>query len=182
MSSFPEPKSFALPTPLGLFALSTAGGKVRTASLREPGALGPSRPRELDPLERELEARVRAYFEGRAEALEGALVEPEGTPFQRAVWDALRRIPMGEVRSYGELARTLGRAGAARAVGGACAANPVVLFVPCHRAVGAEGALTGYAFGLARKRWLIAHEKGLGGRMPAAWFASAGPSRSSRQR
>jgi O-6-methylguanine DNA methyltransferase len=80
-----------------------------------------------------------------------------GTPFQRLVWEALRRIPPGEVRTYGEVARAVGRPGAARAVGSACGANPVVIIVPCHRAVGADG-LGGFGPGLDIKRRLLALE------------------------
>jgi methylated-DNA-[protein]-cysteine S-methyltransferase len=82
-------------------------------------------------------------------------VRPEGTAFQRAVWAALAAIPRGETRTYGELARALGRPRAARAVGAACGANPIAVLIPCHRAVGARGALTGYAWGLARKAALL---------------------------
>ncbi len=82
-----------------------------------------------------------------------------GTVFQRRVWQALRRIPRGETRSYGEIARAVGRPSAVRAVGAACGANPVALLVPCHRAVRADGGLGGYAWGLDRKRRLLALEK-----------------------
>jgi len=77
------------------------------------------------------------------------------TPFQRAVWDALRAIPYGETRSYGELARAIGKPGAARAVGAACGANPWPIIVPCHRVIAADGALGGYSAGLKWKRVLL---------------------------
>ena len=80
-----------------------------------------------------------------------------GTPFQRAVWEALRAIPYGQTLSYGALAARLGSS--ARAVGGAVGRNPIALIVPCHRVVGADGSLTGYAGGLERKRWLLALEQ-----------------------
>lgn len=103
-------------------------------------------------------ASVRAYFGGDARALEGLSVATGGTPFQREVWAALRAIPAGETRSYGQLAAAIGRPKAVRAVGLANGANPVGIIVPCHRVVGANGTLTGYAGGLERKRWLLAHE------------------------
>lgn len=81
-----------------------------------------------------------------------------GTKFQLSVWDALLKIPYGETVSYGQLARALGIA-AAQAVGGAVSRNPVSLIVPCHRVVGADGSLTGYAGGVARKQWLLALEQ-----------------------
>ncbi|MFE7855034.1 methylated-DNA--[protein]-cysteine S-methyltransferase [Streptomyces sp. NPDC057403] len=83
-----------------------------------------------------------------------------GTPFQRTVWDQLRRIPYGETRSYGELADALGSPGASRAVGLANGKNPIGIIVPCHRVVGADGSLTGYGGGLPRKRRLLDFERG----------------------
>ena len=80
---------------------------------------------------------------------------PFGTPWQLAVWDSLLAIPFGETTSYGELARRLGRPSASRAVGAAVGRNPIGLVIPCHRVVGSSGALTGYAAGLDRKRWLL---------------------------
>ena len=85
-------------------------------------------------------------------------METAGTPFQQTVWAALRKVQPGSTASYGELAASIGRAGAARAVGSANANNPVALAVPCHRIVGSDGSLTGYAGGIDRKRWLLEHE------------------------
>ena len=82
----------------------------------------------------------------------------EGTPFQREVWEAIRAIPQGETLSYSDLAAAVGRPRAVRAVGAATGANPVSILVPCHRVVGSNGALTGYAGGLERKRRLLEHE------------------------
>ena len=84
-----------------------------------------------------------------------------GTPFQRSVWTMLQQIPAGQVRSYGELAKSLGRPGAARAVGAANGANPVAVLVPCHRAVAADGSLHGYAWGLEMKGELLGREGAL---------------------
>jgi methylated-DNA-[protein]-cysteine S-methyltransferase len=85
-------------------------------------------------------------------------VEPPGTDFQRTVWAMLREIPFGTTRSYGELARELGKPNAARAVGRANATNPVALVVPCHRVIGSSGALTGFAYGVEIKRQLLTFE------------------------
>jgi len=101
------------------------------------------------------------YFDGELGALAAIPVRLEGTPFQRRVWEALRRIPAGHTASYAGLAGCVGAPRAARAVGRANALNPVSVVVPCHRVVGSKGALTGYAGGLARKRWLLAHERAL---------------------
>ena len=103
-------------------------------------------------------AAVTAYFGGDARALDGVPVKTGGTDFQRSVWAALRTIPAGETWSYGRLAQAIGKPAAVRAVGLANGANPVGVIVPCHRVVGANGTLTGYAGGLERKRWLLAHE------------------------
>jgi AraC family transcriptional regulator of adaptative response/methylated-DNA-[protein]-cysteine methyltransferase len=99
-------------------------------------------------------ARLTAYlYEG--DPCFDLAVDPRGTPFQRRVWEALRTIPRGETRTYGEVAAQIGSPGAARAVGAACGANPIGLLIPCHRVVGAGGSLGGYYWGLDRKRELL---------------------------
>lgn len=99
------------------------------------------------------------YLAGRGPCPDAPLDLP-GTPFQRRVWEALRTIPYGETCSYRQIAEGLGLGhGAARAVGGACAANPVALVVPCHRAVASNGRLQGFRWGLERKRALLALER-----------------------
>ena len=103
---------------------------------------------------------VRAYFAGDTAALDQVPTDGGGSPFQRLVWTALRKIPAGEIRSYGEVADRICRPGAARAVGLANSLNPVSLAVPCHRVVGRSGDLTGYGGGIERKRWLLAFEQG----------------------
>ena len=104
---------------------------------------------------------VRAYLAGDLWAVDAVVVEGGGTGFQRAVWGALRRVPAGEVSTYGGLAGRLGTRGA-RAVGAANGRNGVNIVVPCHRLVGADGGMVGYGGGLARKRWLLAHEARFG--------------------
>lgn len=103
---------------------------------------------------------VEAYFGGDLTAFDAVVVKTGGTVFQQAVWAALRAIPAGETRSYGQLAAAIGSPKAVRAVGLANGSNPVGVIVPCHRVIGANGTLTGYAGGLERKRWLLAHEAG----------------------
>jgi methylated-DNA-[protein]-cysteine S-methyltransferase len=102
--------------------------------------------------------RLAAYFDGDLAALDGIVVAPAGTPFERAVWAALRQIPAGATMTYGALAARLGRPAASRAVGHANGQNPAAIVIPCHRLIGADGRLTGYAGGLDRKRWLLRHE------------------------
>ena len=104
---------------------------------------------------------LEAYLEGDLRALGRIVVETGGTAFQREVWSALRRIPVGATTSYAALAAQIGRAKAVRAVGMANGANPVGVVVPCHRVIGSGGALTGYAGGMERKAWLLRHEGAL---------------------
>jgi methylated-DNA-[protein]-cysteine S-methyltransferase len=103
-------------------------------------------------------SRVEAYLDGTLDALDGIPVDTGGTAFQRRVWSRLRAITCGTTLSYGELATSIGRPKAIRAVGATNGRNPVALVVPCHRVIGADGSLTGYAGGLERKRWLLRHE------------------------
>lgn len=105
-------------------------------------------------------AQLADYFAGRRREFSLRLAA-HGTTFQQAVWAELQRIPPGETRTYGQLAAALGRHGAARAVGRANATNPICVVVPCHRVIGADGSLTGFAFGEAIKRRLLDHERPL---------------------
>lgn len=98
------------------------------------------------------------YFAGARTTFDVALA-PQGTGFQRQVWNALRRIPYGETSTYGAMAAALGAPNASRAVGAANGRNPVSIIVPCHRLVGSNGALTGFGGGVERKRWLLDHER-----------------------
>ena len=102
--------------------------------------------------------QLGAWFAGDRTRFDMPL-RPRGTPFQLAVWVALTEIPFGQTRTYGEIAARLGRPSAARAVGAANGRNPISIVVPCHRVIGSSGALTGYAGGVERKRWLLEHER-----------------------
>ena len=106
---------------------------------------------------REVLSQLLAYFEGER-SLFDLPITPQGTDFQQVVWSALRALRFGERVSYGELARRIGRPSASRAVGHANARNPIGIIIPCHRVIGAGGALTGYGGGLSRKQWLLEHE------------------------
>lgn len=130
----------------------------RTLGLLGAGA----EPGETPPVLVESVDWLDAYFAGRDPGPRPALA-PRGTSFQRLVWDELLTIPAGRTRTYGELARTLqartGRPCAARAVGGAVGRNPVSVIVPCHRVIGADGSITGYAGGAERKEALLRLER-----------------------
>ncbi|MDO4990241.1 MAG: methylated-DNA--[protein]-cysteine S-methyltransferase [Eubacteriales bacterium] len=162
-------RSCRLDTPLGLVILT--GDALALTSLRFVGQRyfpdtlpEPCGPDEL-PVFAQTADWLSLYFSGRDPGFLPPL-RPEGTPFRRAVWAALLRIPYGQTVSYGELAAALedqtgsGRV-SARAVGGAVGRNPISLLIPCHRVVGADGSLTGYAGGLERKRLLLRLEQGL---------------------
>ena len=118
-------------------------GRVELQPARDPG--GASRA-------------VDAYFAGDFATLDALPVASNGTAFQQQVWQLLREIPRGTTSTYGELARRIGNPAASRAVGLANGSNPIAIAVPCHRVIGADGSLTGYAGGMERKRWLLVHE------------------------
>lgn len=106
-----------------------------------------------------VDEQLREYFNGERKDFELKL-SPKGTEFQHQVWKLLNEIPFGETRSYGQLANQLGNQGASRAVGRANATNPIAIIVPCHRVIGTNGTLTGYAGGLSMKEKLLAFEQG----------------------
>ena len=164
-----EGHGHVVPSPIGDLTLHVAGGAVTAvnfgrAPTRDGAVPGISatapKTSTAAPVESVLQAadeQLAAYFS--CELREFVLpLRPAGTPFQLAVWEALRHIPYGETVSYGELAAWLGRPGAARAVGRANALNPLPVIVPCHRVIGADGTLTGYAGGLSVKCMLLALE------------------------
>jgi len=106
------------------------------------------------PLLDEAECQLKEYFDGARKSFDLPL-SLRGTPFQMAVWDALQKIPYGETRSYGDIARQVGRPGGARAVGMANNRNPISIIIPCHRVIGADGKLVGYGGGLDKKAFLL---------------------------
>jgi methylated-DNA-[protein]-cysteine S-methyltransferase len=108
-----------------------------------------------------------AFFAGALRALDAIEVRTGGTDFHRCVWAALRRIPPGATTTYSQLALTIGKPGACRAVGLANGANPIGIVVPCHRVIGVDGRLTGYGGGIERKRWLLNHERQWESNIPA---------------
>lgn len=148
-------------SPIGRLLLSSDGEAVTglymdTPDQPLPEAAGWAR----DPAAGALPLAIRQldeYFAGTRRDFELPL-KPQGTTFQRRVWDALVGIPYGATWSYGELARRIDNPHASRAVGLANGRNPISIVVPCHRVIGGNSSLTGYAGGLERKRWLLAHE------------------------
>ncbi|MDM9629985.1 methylated-DNA--[protein]-cysteine S-methyltransferase [Robiginitalea aurantiaca] len=142
-----------IPTPLGTARIIGDHKGITEISVTDDAIANHVVPAALEPACRQL----REYFEGSRETFDIPL-HPEGTPFQRKVWAALLEIPFGQRISYLELAKRLGDPKSVRAVAGANAKNPVWILIPCHRVIGTDGSLTGYAGGLYRKKWLLNHE------------------------
>lgn len=118
-----------------------------------------SHPQRLDASPHKgLRQRLQAYFAGELNSINDIPVNPGGTPFQQQVWLTLRSIPLGTIVTYGELAKRIGKPSACRAVGMTNSLNPISIVLPCHRVIGTNNKLTGYAGGLERKRWLLQHE------------------------
>jgi methylated-DNA-[protein]-cysteine S-methyltransferase len=151
------PKSACLTTPIGLVQVTVdgRGAVVRVAFVDDANAEDPPEGSALHTAI----GQLADYFNGRRETFELEL-RPEGTEFEHRVWSELRAIPHGSTDSYGAIAARLGQGGLSRAVGLANARNPIAIMIPCHRVVGGGGDLTGYAGGLWRKKWLLAHESG----------------------
>lgn len=155
-----------MPSPVGALTLVASDAGL-TAILWEndrPGRvkLGAMEEAPDHPLLIEAERQIRDYFAGERTSFSVPL-DFRGTDFQKSVWAALLTIPFGETRSYGEIARQIGRPGASRAVGAANGRNPLSIIAPCHRVIGTNGALTGFAGGLAAKEALLGMERGVKG-------------------
>jgi len=151
-----------LPSPVGLLKL-VAGDAGLVAILWENDdparvRLGAMTERPDHAVLAETSRQLGDYFAGKRQRFTVRL-DFRGSDFQKQVWAALLAIPFGETRSYGEIAHQLGRPSASRAVGAANGRNPISIIAPCHRVVGANGALTGFAGGLAAKRFLLDHER-----------------------
>ena len=131
-------------------AIAFAGDRTEQAKINFPRA-------EDHPIINAATEQLAMYFDGTLKVFDLPL-DLRGTNFQKRVWKLLLEIPFGETRTYGDLARTLGNAGASQAVGAANGKNPVAIVVPCHRVIGASGHLTGYAGGMDKKKFLLTHE------------------------
>jgi methylated-DNA-[protein]-cysteine S-methyltransferase len=140
-------------TPLGIAMIIGDQNGVSVISVQDSGAVSERIPSELQ----QVVSQLNDYFEGKRNHFDFPL-NPEGTPFQQKVWSALLEIPFGKTVSYLELSKKLGDVKAIRAVASANGKNPLWIVVPCHRVIGTDGSLTGYAGGLWRKKWLLEHE------------------------
>lgn len=147
-----------LDTPLGLFEFMATEQGIRQAIFCGDKVSGDkkveSKTNDITALCKE---QLIEYFAGQRQSFTVPL-DPQGTEFQQSVWGCLAKIPFGTVKSYGEIAKILDKPKASQAVGGANGRNPITLIVPCHRVIGGDGSLTGYAGGIERKLWLLNHE------------------------
>ena len=146
--------TYTFSSPIGIVRLTEEQGAITHIALTDHCNTSSS----PSPLMCEAERQITEYLNGTRQQMDFA-IRMEGTPFQLRVWQALQQIPYGSTRSYGVLASLLGKPGASRAVGMACNKNPLLLIVPCHRVIGANGKLTGFACGLDIKRHLLLLEK-----------------------
>lgn len=141
-------------SPIGWLRLCEEDGALCLIAKAE----GPyAETQEESALLREASAQLEAYFAGDRQEF-SIPIAPCGTAFENAVWQALKEIPFGQTRTYAQIAARIGKPSAARAVGHACGRNPILVMIPCHRVVGSDGRLTGFAAGLAAKRTLLSLE------------------------
>ncbi len=143
-------------SPLGITKISGDENGITIISILQEGEITTKIPKEL----KEAVSQLQEYFEGKRTDFTFKL-NPQGTEFQQKVWKGLLEIPFGKTMSYLELSKKLGDIKAIRAVASANGKNPVWIVIPCHRVIGTDGSLTGYAGGLWRKKWLLDHENPL---------------------
>ncbi len=142
-----------IPSPLGTTKIVGDENGVSVISILQEGELSKKIPKEL----KEAVTQFNEYFEGKRQSFDFK-INPKGTEFQQKVWNELLNIPFGKTLSYLDLSKKLGDVKAIRAVASANGKNPLWIVVPCHRVIGTDGSLTGYAGGLWRKKWLLEHE------------------------
>ena len=150
-----------LQSPIGELVLTSSGKAITGLYTSEHSGYEQAKKGKFDskPFKQAIK-QLTEYFDGKRSSFELPL-ESEGTQFQKKTWKALLSIPCGETKSYGQIAKALKAPKASRAAGAAIGKNPIGIFVPCHRVVGADGSLTGYAGGLKVKKWLLDHESKL---------------------
>jgi methylated-DNA-[protein]-cysteine S-methyltransferase len=154
------PYSGTYNSPVGLLSIAANDLGVCSISFAEESSIGPIRP--IGPIVEQCTTELHEYFEGKRQTFSIPLA-PRGTPFEESVWMALLTVGYGATCSYLDITRRLSNPKAIRAVGRANGSNPVGIVIPCHRIVGSDGSLTGYAGGLWRKRWLLDHEARVAG-------------------
>jgi methylated-DNA-[protein]-cysteine S-methyltransferase len=151
-------ESIMVESPLGVLIVTAQDGDVCSIALAKDGSGEAATENADSEVLRNAARELNEYFAGKRTEFTFPM-RAEGTPFQQKVWQALREIPLGQTRAYGEIAGLIGQAKASRAVGMACNRNPIMIAVPCHRVVGAKGALVGYAYGTDTKQKLLTLER-----------------------
>lgn len=146
-------------SPVGPLTLMSDGNALTHCEFENPRYPFEEAPRGDDKVITKARRQLDEYFAAKLRAFDLPLA-PQGTPFQRRVWEALLKIPYGVTRSYGQQAAAIGSPKAVRAVGFANGRNPIAIIIPCHRVIGANGSLTGYGGGMPRKRLLLDLEQG----------------------
>ena len=146
------------PSPLGPLYI-TAEGAHLTGLWMKPRNI-PTVPMDHLPVFQAVQCWLDRYFLGNPPDISTLPLSPAGTAFQRRVWEILMTIPYGETTTYGAIARKISPTMSAQAVGQAVGKNPISIIIPCHRVIGANGQITGYAGGLEKKQWLLDHESG----------------------
>lgn len=146
-------------SPIGRLCIEEENGKITGLFMAEEKSCEEREPAgaETEILEK-AKKQLEEYFNGTRKEFQLPF-NPRGTEFQRKVWEALTAIPYGQTRSYGEIASAVGNPKASRAVGGANHKNPIMIFIPCHRVIGADGSLVGFGGGIEAKKYLLALEK-----------------------
>lgn len=147
-------ETISINTPIGALIISAEDGAVCSIALAEPGSEPIAKENADDPVLRQAARELKEYFAGERSEFTFPM-RAGGTMFQQRVWVALREIPFGETKSYGQIAAEIDNPNASRAVGMACNKNPIMIAVPCHRVVGVSGALVGYAYGTGTKQFLL---------------------------
>lgn len=151
-------ESVTVTTPIGMLEISAANGAVCLISVIQDREIETDAKSETQTVLNQAVCEIKEYFAGERTEFTFPM-QMEGTPFQKSVWEELRKIPYGETMSYGEIAAAINNPKAFRAVGMACNKNPIMIAVPCHRVVGSNGTLTGFAYGTDMKQILLNLEK-----------------------
>lgn len=144
-----------LKTPIGVLKIVGDEDAIKLVTFTEEGVR--STDGKAPNVVRTAKFQLKEYFQGKRKSFDVKL-SPDGTGFQKSVWDRLIEIPFGKTSTYAKQALTLGDKNKIRAIGAANGKNPIAILIPCHRIIGSDGSLTGYAGGLERKRWLLKHE------------------------
>ncbi len=151
-------KTTYLKTPIGIAKITGDKNGIQSVSVLDDGALSKDILNQKTPdCLQDCVTQLQEYFNGKRASF-GLTVNPKGTPFQKKVWKSLLKIPYGKTRTYLQQSKALGDLKAIRAVASANGKNPLWIIIPCHRVIGSDGSLTGYAGGIWRKKWLLAHE------------------------